>query len=292
MPWFDELTGQSHSAYGYSTTYDAQPWIKAGLTESQYQDYLKYVGSWQGKAYQDTHGHSMTASDYAHMLGGVAGVDSVGIKDIGTEKYPINDFVGDVMSPFTGGSNVLTGGSNQEVGTSTGGLTTPNISTGNSAIENPVSSPEDLGGFTASQVNSALQAGNAMDAIKELAQYDNAYLEKYLDNLFNVEQMNSAREYDKMMSDTAFSRYVNDIKKAGYNPWIALQNGSGGQASAGGLSHAASSSTSSSSQATSRYNQATKNQTAIITALYNLTSSMASNMTSVLGQIINAIGKK
>ena len=50
-----------------------------------------------------------------------------------------------------------------------------------------------------------------------------AYLEKLIDSVYQLENAASARDYEKMMSDTGFSRLVADIEKSGYNPWLALQ---------------------------------------------------------------------
>lgn len=55
-----------------------------------------------------------------------------------------------------------------------------------------------------------------------------AYLEKLLEYNASLSSTASAREWEKMMSDTTFSRMVADISKAGYNPWLALQSGVSG----------------------------------------------------------------
>lgn len=44
---------------------------------------------------------------------------------------------------------------------------------------------------------------------------------------FNAEEAQKARDWEKMMSDTAFTRQMNDIKNAGYNPYLALGAGNG-----------------------------------------------------------------
>lgn len=82
---------------------------------------------------------------------------------------------------------------------------------------------------------------------------DSAWIEKYLDTLIERENVASARNYETEMSNTAFQRYAKDIRDAGYNPWILLQNG-GSSASTPNVSPAGSSGVSVSSQATSKEN--------------------------------------
>lgn len=113
----------------------------------------------------------------------------------------------------------------------------------------PFSPLENLPTESSAQSNS-----NAQDLLAQLFNNtgDKAWLEKYIDNMFNQEMVNSARQYETEMSNTAYSRAFNDIKGAGYNPWMLLNQSA---ASTPSVAAATSSGISSSSQATSRYNQ-------------------------------------
>ena len=87
---------------------------------------------------------------------------------------------------------------------------------------------------------------------------ESGYLEKYLDNIIARENTQSARDYEKMMSDTAVSRMMQDIKSAGYNPWLALQS-SVSQASSGNGVAAGSSGINNASLSNSAKNNMTSN---------------------------------
>lgn len=89
-----------------------------------------------------------------------------------------------------------------------------------------------------------------------------AYLEKLIDYAANLDATSSARDWDKMMSDTSFSRLMADIKKSGLNPWLALQNGFG-QASSGSVGAANVPGSSASSQAVSERNNLRNNSAEI-----------------------------
>lgn len=111
--------------------------------------------------------------------------------------------------------------------------------------------------------NSAYQASGALQAYYDLFQQtgNEAYLEKIVDSLYQLETTQSARDWDKMMSDTQYSRAFEDIKNSGYNPWMLLQSGSSNGASYGGTSSAKGSSTGASSQETSEENNKRNNRT-------------------------------
>lgn len=63
---------------------------------------------------------------------------------------------------------------------------------------------------------------------------DKAYNEKMtkLNQEYERQSINSARAWSEYMDNTKVQRNVEDIKKAGLNPWLAIQNGLGGSGSA------------------------------------------------------------
>lgn len=93
---------------------------------------------------------------------------------------------------------------------------------------------EDDQDFSSILGSSAIASSEGLSMLKKLYELtgDKAYLELIATSVLNRENTISAREWEKMMSDTSFSRMVDDIKRKGYNPWLALQGGSLGQAGA------------------------------------------------------------
>ena len=67
---------------------------------------------------------------------------------------------------------------------------------------------------------------------------------------FSALEAQRQREWEKMMSDTAFQRQVKDLEAAGLNPWLAVQNAGSGASTPSGSS--ASSSSGNASQANNK----------------------------------------
>lgn len=83
-------------------------------------------------------------------------------------------------------------------------------------------------GTSAAQITDLLNSGKSPEEIlRELASQDESYLGQYLETLISRQDTASARSFSEWMDSSKYSRAFEDIKKAGYNPWLALQGGLG-----------------------------------------------------------------
>ena len=73
-------------------------------------------------------------------------------------------------------------------------------------------------------VSNVSNNGDALSQLYDLAQSNPEYMETYLQLLAERENTTNAQQWYEKMSNTSFSRMINDIEKAGYNPMIAFSS--------------------------------------------------------------------
>lgn len=117
-------------------------------------------------------------------------------------------------------------------------------------------------------------AKDYLDFLKEQASKDEAWFEKYINALQNESQYSRAVEYDKWLRSNSYQMMVEDLKKAGLNPYLAL-NSLGG-------------SSGTSLQASSSGMSAVSGKSSLQNALTNMTNSETKKL-QVIAQIITAL---
>lgn len=124
------------------------------------------------------------------------------------------------------------------------------IYTGSDAMgQQAYPSESDMTNIVAEQINPRTVSQNdfvngsfsspGLDELRQKADADpEHYSDSYLNAILERENTLQAQDYYKRMADTQYSRAMEDIKKAGFNPYLALQGLSGagsGSVSAAGV---------------------------------------------------------
>lgn len=118
------------------------------------------------------------------------------------------------------------GGTSFYGGSSMYGVETPNQH--DDRIESGVSSAQGVSNGS-SDANSAY-----LDMYQKTGKTE--YWEKYIDNLIAQQNLSSAQAFEERMSNSQFQRAIQDIKNAGYNPWLAI-SGAGASYSSPGVAN-------------------------------------------------------
>lgn len=72
--------------------------------------------------------------------------------------------------------------------------------------------------------SSSSTARNYLDILKEYSTKDDFWMEKYLDALERENDVRSARNYDQFIRSHYYQIMAEDLKKAGFNPYLALNS--------------------------------------------------------------------
>lgn len=132
-----------------------------------------------------------------------------------------------------------------------------------------------------SSSNSASSYKSNEEALYELAKKDPDYLDAYINYMLEREFLDRQMEFEARMSNTAYTRAFQDIKNAGYNPWLMLQSGAGAGASTPSVS-AGSISANTLGSKVSRENNKRTTET-------SRENNIRSNKVKMLGNILNMI---
>lgn len=136
---------------------------------------------------------------------------------------------------------------------------------GSKVMSDPANAGRDSDVYGSNDITGFDQASWALEQQWKMDEAERAY---------NSAEAEKQRDWEKMMSDTAISRAVADIKSAGLNPWLALNGGSIGPAST--PSGASASSSSGSSKVPQNY-------------YYKMLAQIISSATSIFSAITKAL---
>lgn len=78
--------------------------------------------------------------------------------------------------------------------------------------------------LSSEDISQSSTAENYLDMLKQKSTQDDFWMEKYIDALERENDVKSAREYDEYVRSHYYQNMSEDLKKAGFNPYLALNS--------------------------------------------------------------------
>lgn len=126
--------------------------------------------------------------------------------------------------------------------------------------------------------------GKGIDYLRARAAAGDSWaMDKYWSYVLSENSANTARAWEEKMNSSAYQRMVQDLQKAGINPYFALSGGSPISSSTQGVNYQGSQATSASNN---YYNNKTKVEVANIQGLYKLIGNLLSSAGSVMAAMV------